>query len=138
MYFYFGKVWRFCLVSSLKSSIKYLWTCSRLTQFAFTTRKTELDAYHSNKNTQVASWVVHWLKTSGIRKLRKFKKTPETLGIECKYPADHSKRRFWEKCFLFWKIRKISCKTFARETNFTWPRSYLNFFVMRKFDQNQD
>ena len=43
----------------------------------------------------VASRVSKQLKTYDFRKLGNYKKIPETLGFDGKYPAVHPKTRFW-------------------------------------------
>ena len=45
-----------------------------------------------------ASTVSVQLKTEDLTKVENFKKTPETLGSDGEYPADHWKGQFWYLC----------------------------------------
>ena len=60
-----------------------------LEQFFFTTSETKLDYYHHKVSVRVASRVPELLK-----KLGNFKKIPEMLAFDGKYPAVQPKAKF--------------------------------------------
>ena len=65
-----------------------------LAQFLFTTSEMELNYYHQKVNVRVAPRVAERLKTWNLRKLGNFKKIPEILGFDGKYPAVQPKAKF--------------------------------------------
>ena len=84
-----------------------------LPQFLFTTSETELD-YHQKVNVRVSSRVTEQIKTQDLRKLRNFKKTPETLGSEGDYSVGTPKSQILT--FFGIKLHNISCKTFHKKS----------------------
>ena len=65
-----------------------------LAKFLFTTSETELDYYHKKVNVRVTSRVAERLKTQDFRKFENFKKIPEMLRFDGKYPANTQKANF--------------------------------------------
>ena len=97
---------------------KHLETFHFLAQFVFTTSETEPHYYHQKVNIRVASRVAKWLKTYNLRKLRKFKKIPEILGLDGEYPTVHPQVEFW--CVLVKSLNLPStfCPRLFEEPNF--------------------
>ena len=60
-----------------------------LLYFLFTSSKMELDYCHQKVNIQLVSRVNERLRL--LRKFGDFKKIPEPLGFDGKYPVDHPK-----------------------------------------------
>ena len=87
---------------------KHLETFHFLAQFVFTTSEMEPHYYHQKVNIRVASRVAKWLKTYNLRKLRKFKKIPEILGLDGEYPTVHPQFEFW--CVLVKSCKKSNVK----------------------------
>ena len=82
----------------------------------------ELDYYHQKVNVRVVSRVAERL-----RKLGDFKKTPETLGFDSQYPADHPKDKFYylkicKKSALKYSIEKHVLFNFVNLSTIFCPR----------------